>query len=136
MGLTNQNVGNVGLYYVCYRLALRGWNVMPTSRNARGVDIVAYSDDCKLKVTVQVKALSERSAASLGGSLDKLTADYFVVCRYVQRDKPECFVLTLAEVKKLAKASGKDKVSYWLDPPQYETVAFLEKWEKLGTPPR
>lgn len=35
-----QTVGNIGLFYVCYRLSRLGWNVMPTSRNARGVDIV------------------------------------------------------------------------------------------------
>jgi hypothetical protein len=35
--LNNQVVGNVGLFYVCYRLSRLGWNVMPTARNARGV---------------------------------------------------------------------------------------------------
>jgi hypothetical protein len=29
--LNPQVVGNVGLYYVCYRLSLDGWNVMPTA---------------------------------------------------------------------------------------------------------
>ncbi len=33
---------NAGLYYTCYPLSLLGWNVMPTARNARGVDIIAY----------------------------------------------------------------------------------------------
>ena len=32
---SNQIVGNVGLYYVCYELSKRGWNVLPTSRNAK-----------------------------------------------------------------------------------------------------
>lgn len=54
-------VANVGLYYVCYRLSLLGWNVMPTSRNARGVDIIAYSQDASSKIAVQVKALSKRA---------------------------------------------------------------------------
>ena len=36
--LNPQVVGNVGLYYVCYKLSLQGWNVMPTARNARGID--------------------------------------------------------------------------------------------------
>jgi hypothetical protein len=43
--LNPQLTGNVGLYYCCYRLSLLGWNVMPTARNARGVDIIAYSRD-------------------------------------------------------------------------------------------
>jgi len=37
-----QVVGNIGLYYAAYRLSEYGWNVMPTARNARGVDLLAY----------------------------------------------------------------------------------------------
>lgn len=37
-----QVVGNVGLYDVCCKLSLNGWNVMPTAHNAHGVDIVCY----------------------------------------------------------------------------------------------
>ena len=40
--LPTQITGNAGLYYVCYELTKRGWNVLPTSRNAKGVDIVIY----------------------------------------------------------------------------------------------
>jgi hypothetical protein len=133
--LNPETVGNVGLYYVCYRLALRGWNVMPTSRNARGVDLMAYSQDGSRKLTVQVKALSARNAVPLGTNVANLTADYFVVCRYVRREKPDCFVLTLEEVRRLAHPSGKDKVSYWLEAAQYEAPAFLENWDKLGVVP-
>lgn len=43
MALDPQITGNVGLYYCCYKLSLLGWNVMPTARNARGVDIIVYS---------------------------------------------------------------------------------------------
>lgn len=31
------------MYYACYRLSRMGWNVMPTARNARGIDIIAYN---------------------------------------------------------------------------------------------
>jgi hypothetical protein len=53
--LNNQVVGNVGLYYVCYRLSLDGWNVMPTARNARGVDMLIYSQDAVRTATIQIK---------------------------------------------------------------------------------
>jgi hypothetical protein len=36
--LRRQVVSNVGLYFAAYRLSQKGWNVMPTSRNAQGVD--------------------------------------------------------------------------------------------------
>src|SRR5688500_15621059 len=51
--LQNQVTGNAGLYYCSYRLSLLGWNVMPTSRNARGVDIIAYNADASQFVGIQ-----------------------------------------------------------------------------------
>lgn len=135
MVLTHQTVGNVGLYYVCYRLSRLGWNVMPTTRNARGVDIVAYSQDATSKLTFQVKSLTRRNAVGLGKNLDCVVADYFVVCRYVQKTLPECFILTQEKVKELAKRYGKDaKEAYWLDAPKYESSYFRENWDKLSMP--
>ena len=52
-------VGNVGLYYVCYRLSRDGWKVMPTSRNARRIDAVIYSQDASRTATLQIKALTK-----------------------------------------------------------------------------
>jgi len=43
-----QITGNAGLFYVAYKLSTMGWNVLPTSRNAKGIDIVAYSEDFKV----------------------------------------------------------------------------------------
>ena len=53
---SSQTVGNIGLYFACYRLFQLGWNVMPTPRNARGVDLIAYNHD----------ALTRRGIASAG----------------------------------------------------------------------
>jgi hypothetical protein len=41
--MTNQVTSNIGLYFAAYRLSQMGWNVMPTARNARGIDLVAYN---------------------------------------------------------------------------------------------
>lgn len=49
--LDPQITGNVGLYYCCYRLSLMGWNVMPTARNARGVDLIAYNHDASRMIS-------------------------------------------------------------------------------------
>ena len=56
---STQITANIGLYYVCYQLSRRGWNVMPTARNARGIDIVAYKGS-KGFIGIQVKTLSKR----------------------------------------------------------------------------
>jgi hypothetical protein len=134
MPLPHQTVGNIGMYYTCYRLSLLGWNVMPTARNAKGIDILAYSEDATRTFTVQVKSLSNRSPVPLGKHLDHLFADYVVICRYVVRDKPECFILNPTEVKHMVHKGVKgDVVSYWLQPKHYESEQFRERWDRIGS---
>jgi hypothetical protein len=129
----NQVVGNIGLFYVCYQLSRLGWNAMPTARNAKGIDVLIYSQDAKRKFTVQVKALSKRDPVPLGTKLEGLLGDFFVVCRDVALDTPECFVLIPEEVRKLAHKGEKEgKVSYWLQPKHYAVSEFREKWERIG----
>jgi len=53
-----------------------GWNVMPTSRNARGIDIIAYSIGAERLLKVQVKALSKRNPVPIGAGLDKIMGDF------------------------------------------------------------
>jgi len=131
--LNNQVVGNVGLFYICYRLSRLGWNVMPTTRNARGVDIVIYSQDALQTHTVQVKALSKGSPVPLGRKVETLFGDYFIICRNVSSEVPECFILTPDEVRRLAHKGEKNGItSYWLQPKQYETDGFRERWERIG----
>lgn len=106
---------------------------MPTARNARGIDVLIYSHDASRTHTIQVKALSKRSPVPLGTKLEGLFGDFFVICRNLALDTPECFILTPAEVRSLAHKGVKDsKVSYWLQPKQYETIGFREQWTRIG----
>ncbi|MGB4117712.1 MAG: hypothetical protein WBK51_14325 [Polaromonas sp.] len=130
----NQVVGNVGLYFVCYQLSRMGWNVMPTARNAKGIDILIYSQDAAKTFTIQVKALSKSSPVPLGGKLTNLFGDFFIVCRRLETEKPECFVLTPQEAQELAHCGEKNDIkSYWLQPKQYAVDMFREKWERIGS---
>lgn len=129
-----QTVGNIGLYYVCYCLSRKGWNVMPTARNAKGIDILIYSQDASQKLSIQVKTLSKGSPVPLNNNLDHLFADFVVVCRHVIREIPECFVLKPSEIRKLVHKGVKNgKTSYWLQPRDYATDGFREKWERIGS---
>ncbi len=131
--LDPQLTGNVGLYYCCYRLSLLGWNVMPTARNARGVDIIAYSRDASRFVGVQVKALSKRNPVPLGTSLDKIMGDFWVIVNKVAAPTPSAFILLPSEVRERAHRGEKDgRVSYWLQPGDYEQDLFREAWERIG----
>jgi hypothetical protein len=43
-------------------------------------------------------------------------------------------VLTPAEIRKLAHRGEKDgKVSFWLQPRDYATAEFQERWERIGS---
>src|SRR5215475_8657350 len=37
--VATQIVGNAGMYYTAFRLSQRGWNAMPTTKNAKGPDL-------------------------------------------------------------------------------------------------
>ena len=131
--LDPQLTGNVGLYYCCYRLSLLGWIVMPTARNARGVDIIAYSRDASRIVGVQVKALSKRNPVPLGTSLDKIMGDFWVIVNKVATPTPSAFILLPSEVRERAHRGEKDgRVSFWLQPADYEQDQFREAWERIG----
>jgi hypothetical protein len=133
VALPSQTIGNVGLYYVCHQMSRLGWNVMPTARNARGVDVVGYSHDGSRKLTLQVKALTKRSAVPLGGKLDHLFADWVVVCRGVLGET-QAFVLTPMEVRSLATRTERNgRVSYWLEPKAYENREFAAAWSRIGS---
>mgnify|MGYP001570997879 CR=1 FL=1 len=130
-----QTVGNIGLFYVCYRLSRLGWNVMPTARNAKGIDVlIIYSQDASRTRTVQVKTLSRGSPVPLSKKLDHPFAEFVVICRHVIRETPECLVLTPEEVRRLAHRGEKDgKVSFWLQPRDYDAEEFREKSERIGS---
>jgi hypothetical protein len=49
------------MYYAAYRLSQQGWNIMPTARNARGVNLLAYDVGAYTFKGIQVKALSTRT---------------------------------------------------------------------------
>jgi hypothetical protein len=127
-----QVTGNAGLYYVCYRLSLLGWNVMPTARNARGIDVIAYNASGEHYMGVQVKALSVRNPVPLGADLERLMGDWWVVVSNVITT-PVAYVLRPADVKKGAHRGEKDgRVSYWLQPPAYDRPEYREAWHQIG----
>lgn len=127
-------VGNIGLYYVAYKLSARGWNVVPTSRNARGVDLLLYDDAARRRPTVQVKTLTKRDPVPLGSSRENLFADFYVACVGVgdPTTAPRCYVMTCNEicrdmVENRARATGKPAL--WLAQRDYE--AHLDRWDKI-----
>jgi hypothetical protein len=128
-----QITGNVGLYRVCAELSKLGFNVMPTARNAKGVDVVGY-DGKGNSFTVQVKTLTKTAAVPLGQGTGHLTADYFVLV--VLEGKGKAFsVWTRKEMRKVKLWSnvGQDgKKSTWFNSKTWTRDAkAADAWHKV-----
>ncbi len=125
----NQITGNTGLFYVCYELSKRGWNVMPTSRNARGTDILAYSVDGKRMIVIEVKSLSKKNP--IGINPDTTLSEFLIICRYVY-DVPELFITRIdGELRsKIVTHDKAGKKSHWLNTKDYEP--FKDNWSIIG----
>ncbi len=131
MALSKSLVRKAGLHYVLFRLAQLGWDAEEHSPRGRGVNIVATRDGSG-PVTIRLNSLSGRDAAKQGEELADVVADYVIVCRYVGREVPECFVLTREEVLRVAECNGEGAGrNCWLQVRDYESPDHRERWEKL-----
>jgi hypothetical protein len=132
--VNTQIVGNMGLYLVCYELSKLGWNVMPTARNARGVDIIAYNATATRFLGIQVKSLSKRNPVPLGPTLDKVMGDFWFIVNNLA-GTPGIYILKPQEVRERAHRGVKeDRISYWLQPKTYMTQEFENSWTRLDEP--
>ena len=96
------------------------------------MDIIAYSRDASTFHGIQVKTLSKRTPVPLGTSLEKIMGDFWIIVNKVATT-PSAFILTPEEVLKDARKGEKDgRVSYWLQPGDYEQERFRDAWERIG----
>lgn len=92
--MKHQMTGNAGLFHIAWELSRRGWNVMPTVRNARGADLYASPNDNEdAVISVQSKALSKRMAVPLGTDLDRLRSKWWIIPLNANSDDPVCWHL-------------------------------------------
>ncbi|WP_242560019.1 MULTISPECIES: hypothetical protein [Pandoraea] len=127
----NSMTGNAGLHYVTWQLSRRGWHAMPTIRNARGSDLIVTDAEETRFFGVQSKALSKRHAVPLGKSLDKLRSPWWIVTIHANSDRPECFVMTVDEVRALSTQDANGG-AFWLSAKAYDRDEFREGWHRLG----
>lgn len=129
-----QIVGNAGLFYACYKLSMLGWNVMPTSRNARGIDVVCFSMDGTRLLSVQVKSLSKKNPVPIGVDLKNIMADYWIIVNELDSGNPQSYIMLPNEIKALAHRGEKEgRVSYWLQPKQYTEQSYHNRWDRIGS---
>jgi len=127
----NQVIANIGLFHVCYELSRRGFNVVPTSRNTRAVDVIVGSADFSKHATMQVKTSatdmgihigykthekSKKLYPTLADALKETSlADFWV---YVRVDKEndyavKCVFVWRGDDEQLVREMSND---YWYEP--------------------
>lgn len=125
-----QITGNTGMYYACYKLSELGYNVMPTARNAKGVDIVAYTPDAKKYLGFQVKTVSRKWGVPLGkNGVTNSMADYWIVVVLDGQAGPDCYILKPGEVRDGVFVDSKG--NSWLEAKKYATLDYLEWWDRI-----
>ncbi len=124
-----QRTGNMGLFYTCYRLSRMGWNVLPTIRNAKSIDIVGYNENGDKTIKIQCKGSSNEQ--SIGPFKDKndIIADFFIIINNVY-EEPTAYILTKKDVR---DNLTHNKVGYWIEKKDYlKKDEFKERWDKIG----
>ena len=129
--LPSNRVRNVGIFFVCHRLSKMGWNATPTTRNAKGPNVVIDSVDGERTWRLKVRSLSKRAPVPLGKD-PNIDADWVVVCNRLRTDGPRCYVMTPGKVSKLANRD-KHGDDHWLEIAQYDTEEFAERWDRIGS---
>jgi hypothetical protein len=104
---------------------------MPTARNAKGIDIVAYDRSATRYLGIQVKSLSHNDAVPLGRTLEGILGDYWIIVANVAKS-PASFILNPADVCRLAVRSGKEgNFSFWLEYRDYSRDEFRARWDRI-----
>jgi hypothetical protein len=139
---SKQITGNVGLYFACYRLSQYGWNALPTSRNARGIDIVAYKlgspgpeggkGDCDVCKLFQVKTVTKGNAVSLGLSVENIGGDFWIIVVLDPPKDPICFVMLREEIRERVTQDKGGKQACWLSHKDFFDDRFREQWGRIN----
>lgn len=94
-----QLTGNIGLFYTCYRLSLRNWNVMPTVRNAKGADIIIVSTEGNM-LGIQVKTLANEADVFIGKNYKDPSVKFWVVLMNVRTsNQPLAYIIPAEDVR-------------------------------------
>jgi len=101
-----QLTANVGLFYAANQLAKRGWNVLPTSRNARGPDLLIYSQNGKKTHKIQVKSMTNWEHIKPGPKENFLMSDFVIICTNVYDEIPNLYIAKTSEIYTTVNVHG------------------------------
>jgi len=116
MATQTQLTGMTGVYLAAAELSHRGFIVSPTSRSARGADLLVTDQDCRKAWPVQVKTNAEkRSTWSLseGDSAFHSDSHLYVFVNLKGGSRPEYMVVASQHVTDKMKRGVNSSRSYF-----------------------
>jgi len=133
---TGQLTGMRGVYLVAAELAARGLIAVPTSRSARGADILVTDQDCKKSFSVQVKTNARTfSFWLLNASYKDMHSEthiyVFVNIRETKKiSSIEYYIVPSKKVAELGKTDKAKKAdSIWHAINLKDIVQFKDSWD-------
>ncbi len=147
MALKNQLTGMLGVYLTAAELTARGFIVSPTSRSARGADLLVTDQGCQHAWSVQVKTnAGPKNDWILSQDAEKLkSASHIYVFVNLKGkdllDRPDYLVVRSEEVanhveRYVAKTGkhGAEGGSVWYYFARHDRPRTAQGWEAFGNP--
>jgi hypothetical protein len=135
MRADGQTTGMLGVYLVAAELSRLGFIVSPTSRSARGADLLVTDQFCNKAWSVQVKAKRTAAKYWLVGkhaSFLKSSSHLYVFVSLKGNDRPEYLVVPSVHVaKEMTTYKAKTK-SEWYAFEKPKRSSNGEGWEAFG----
>jgi hypothetical protein len=126
--------GMHGVYLVAAHLSKLGWIVSPTSRSARGTDLLVTDMDCQKAFSVQVKTNARTFGFFLVGkhAVTTKSKSHIFVLVNLKRDKTEYFVVPSLKLSPLVKPpSNKTGAQFWAVYCR-DLESFRDRWRCFG----
>lgn len=137
MPTKGQMSGMRGVYLVAAELSRLGFIASPTSRSARGADILATTHDCDRSFSVQVKT-------------NTTSANFFLLGKHANSLKAKSHIYVLVDIR---SREGVEEITYYPIPSSFiadnanyqdwneaysikfeDIEQFKNKWKCFGTP--
>lgn len=127
--------GMLGVYLVAAELSRLGFIVSPTSRSARGADLLVTDQNCQKAWSVQVK--TNRNAANfwlVGKDAAQIASDshMYVFVNLKGDHRPEYIVVPSERVAAKTRETKSSTGSIWYEFRKADRLADGEGWELFG----
>lgn len=130
-----QQTGMQGVYLVAAALSRQGLIASPTSRSAKGADILVTDSECARAFSVQVKTNGKKGSFWLVGehalSLRSESHIYALVNLTDDSGAFECFVVPSQTLAGLVKVD-RNRNSTWWYVERKDVEAFKDGWKVFG----